>query len=158
MLMAGHVLRGACSPRLVRIASLITQENPMTKLSAMLATTIAALALVGAATAADKTSVKAETTLEHDKNGGYEKTTSSEKVTPAGKVSSETETTLTVDDNGDSEKTSTTKHVNDPKGLLNKRTEKVVVKRKNNESGTTVERTHKIDGKTVLDSSTEVTK
>ena len=127
------------------------------KISTVLVTAAASLLIAGAAVAAD-TDVKAETTLDHSKNGGYDKTTTLSKSTPSGTVSDESETKLKVKDNGDSEKTTTSKHVNDPKGLLNKHTDKTTTKEKTTDGSTTVERTHKVDGKTVSNSSTEVTK
>ena len=125
----------------------------MTKLTALLATT--AIAFAGAAFAADKTEVKAETSLEHSKNGGYEKTTKVEKETPSGAVKQETKVELDVKDNGDATKTATTTSVNDPKGLMNKKTSKDVVKTKVEDGVTTTERTKKVDGKTVVDTKTE---
>jgi hypothetical protein len=130
----------------------------MKRLSAILLTTVAAFAVSGAAEASDKTSVKSQTTMEQGKNGGYDKTSSSVEVTPAGKTSAATETKLKVEDDGDSEKTTTIKHTKDPRGLMNKHTDKLTVKEKVTEDGSSVERTRKIDGKTVLDSSSEVTK
>ena len=122
------------------------------KLTTLLATTAAVMTFAGVAVAADKTSVKAETTLEQNKNGGYDKDTTVEKSTPSGSVKDESETKLKVDDNGDSEKTTTNKHVNDPKGLMNKHTSKDTTKVKTKNGTTTTEHTKKVDGNTVIDS------
>lgn len=121
--------------------------------STLLATAAASCLLAGAAIAAD-VDVTSETTIDHSKNGGYDKTTTNSKSTPAGKVSDSSETKLNVSNNGDSEKTTTVKHVNDPKGLLNKHTDKTTTTEKNTDGSTSTERTHKVDGKTVSDSTT----
>ena len=129
----------------------------MLKLTAMLATTTAMLALASTAQAADKSTVKSETTMEQNKNGGYDKTSTSERTNASGRVASESEVKLEVDRDGESEKTTTIKHTDDPKGLMNKHTDKTVVREKNEQGKTTLERTRKVDGKTVIDSSSEVT-
>ncbi|MFM9890056.1 MAG: hypothetical protein ACKVOE_05345 [Rickettsiales bacterium] len=121
----------------------------MKKFVAVLATTTA-MSLTTPVFAADA-SVKSETTLDHSKNGGYDKTTRAEKKTESGRVSSETETNLDVDNNGDTTKTTTTEDVNDPKGLLNKHSTKTKTKVKVEDGERSVEHTKKVDGKTVVD-------
>jgi hypothetical protein len=130
----------------------------MLKLSAMLATTTALLSLSGTALAADKTTVNAESILEHGKNGGYKKTDSVENTNSTGTVKNESETKLKVSNDGSTEKTTTTEHSNDPKGLMNKHTEENTLKEKDKDGRITREHIQKVDGKTVYDNTSDKAK
>jgi len=136
----------------------LLRRIPMLKLSTLLTATAAALALTSTAYAAEKTTVKAESTMEHSKNGGYDKTNAEKTTNASGTVSNEAETKLKVNDDGSAEKTTTSEHTNDPKGLMNKHTDKTVVKDTDKDGVVTRTRTRKVDGKTVYDSSSEKTK
>lgn len=94
------------------------------------------VAFGSSAFAADE-SYDAETKIEKDDNGGYERTVSEESKDAAGTLrSKEVTTEVDVDNDGDKETTVKSKAVEDPKGLMNKTTVET-------ESTTSVE-----DGKT----------
>ena len=126
------------------------------KLSTLLVSTVATFAIAGAAVASDKTSVKAETSLENKDNGGYTKETTVEKNSPSGTVKDETKVDVKVKDNGDTDKTATTEHVNDPKGLMNKHTSKTKTEQETKDGKTKTKHTKTVDGNTV-ENTTETT-
>ncbi len=120
----------------------------MTKTFALLAS-VAALAFTAPAFAADD-SAEAKVKVEHDKDGGYTKSSEAEKTDMNGTTTSaESKTKLAVDSDGDTKKTVRTERVTDPKGLFNK--QKTVTKDTMKTKGgkTSVEHTKEVNGDTV---------
>jgi hypothetical protein len=126
----------------------------MKKTFALLAS-VAAFSLGAPAFAAD-TAAKVETKVEQDSKGNYDEKTKTEKTDAAGTtVSTEKKVDVDVDSKGNVEKTATTKETTDPKGLMNKHTEKTkdTVKTKH---GKTVHKHKKsVNGKTTENTTTE---
>ncbi len=126
----------------------------MTKTIALLAS-VAALAFAAPVFAADD-SAEAKVKVEHDKDGGYTKTSQAEKTDMNGTTTSaESKAKLSVDSKGNTKKTVRTEQVKDPKGLFNK--QKTVTKDtiKTKDGHTTVDHTKEVNGDTVEDSSSK---
>ncbi|MBI1276032.1 hypothetical protein GC177_08685 [bacterium] len=124
-------------------------------------TTISLAALMFAvaspAIAADKETYKAETSIEKDAKGNYEKKVTEKSTDAMGTdVKNEAKTEVDVDRDGSKEVTVKTKSVKDPKGLMNKSTVETETHVKQDEHGNNTETTQKkkVDGKVVLDRST----
>ncbi|MFZ4542226.1 MAG: hypothetical protein ACOYNL_10635 [Rickettsiales bacterium] len=117
-------------------------------LTTLLATT--AFVVAGSAIAADAT-YKSETTVKKSDDGSYKKESNVESKDAAGKSSATVKQEKDVDSDGDSSRTTTVEKVNDPKGLMNKKTDKVKETVKVKDGKTKVETKHTVDGTTVED-------
>ncbi|MBY0406565.1 MAG: hypothetical protein K2Q01_02645 [Rickettsiales bacterium] len=122
----------------------------------LLLVTASALAFTAPAFAADE-KIESKVTIEKDDDGEYKETAKTSHTDTAGtKTTSERKVEVDVSDDGSVEKTVKTKQVTDPKGLMNKDTEKSKTVEKTSADGTVETSTKKtMNGKTVEDSSTK---
>lgn len=115
-----------------------------------------AVAFSFSAVADDKTTYKAETKIEQDEKGNFEKTVSETSKDDSGKMSAETKTEVDVDRDGNVEKTVKSESVNDPKGLFNKTKVKTEDKVKKEDGKMVHEHKKKVNGDTVEHTKQEV--
>ena len=128
----------------------------MTK-SVLLLAAVVSLTITAPAFAADDTeSTKASTKVEGDSNGNYTKKTNYEHTDAAGTTSTDnTKVKVKTNSKGDVTKTYETDSSNDPKGLMNKTTDKSTTTVKENADGTSsYKHKEKVNGKTVEEENT----
>ena len=126
------------------------------RILSLLCITAATLAFTAPVMAADE-KIETKVSIEKDDDGEYKETSKSTHTDTAGtKTTSKRKVEVDVEDDGSVEKVVKTEKVTDPKGLMNKETQKTETTEKTNADGT-VETNHKktVNGKTVEDTTTK---
>lgn len=120
-----------------------------------LLTAAASLAMAAPALAED-VSATSNSSVNYDDHGGYTKKSAAEHIDAAGtKTTSDTKVTLDKDKHGNIEKRVETNTTTDPKGLLNKQTEKTVDTVKTIDGKASYETKKTVNGETVVEKKVE---